>query len=153
MLTNAISTIFEYSLSIATTHSIQFKKWIVLLLYPLFCSTSLFAQNTYVKSNPFPTDYFIQNKGQWNHEDSSIGFILWNGIHNVHLFKNKPGFTWKFTPVKLHKEGHENEISGIESESEKERERERALEAGNAKESSASKPRYLTAPGTNIGSS
>jgi gliding motility-associated-like protein len=123
-------------LSIAAPHIIQIKKWIVLLLYPLFCSTSLLAQNTYVKSNPFPTDYFIQNKGQWNHEDSSIGYILWNGIHNVHLFKNKPGFTWKFTPVKLHKEDHENEFSGIESESEKERERERELEAGNAKEKS-----------------
>ncbi len=134
MLTNAISTIFETSLNIATTYINQSKKWIVLLLYPLFCSTTLLAQNTYVKSNPFPTDYFIQNKGQWNHEDSSIGYILWNGIHNVHLFKNKPGFTWKFTQVKMHKEDHENEFSEIESEYEKERERE--LEAGNGKEKS-----------------
>ncbi len=105
-------------------HINQSKKWIVLLLYPLFCSTTLLAQNTYVKSNPFPTDYFIQNKGQWNHEDSSIGYILWNGIHNVHLFKNKPGFTWKFTPIK-HKEGES------ENESESERERERELEKEN----------------------
>ncbi|MDB2589341.1 hypothetical protein N9Y33_05645, partial [Bacteroidia bacterium] len=55
-----------------------------------------FGQNSYTVSNPFPKDYFIENNGQWNHKDSTVGFILWTGIHNIELSKNKAGFTWKY---------------------------------------------------------
>jgi len=94
------------------------KKWIGFIFYSLFCLIS-FAQNSFTVSNPFPKDYFIENRGQWNHKDSTIGFILWTGIHNIELSKNKAGFTWKFYQPYIRKEQQNEEKASKEHESTK----------------------------------
>ena len=94
------------------------KKWIGFIFYSLFCLIS-FAQNSFTVSNPFPKDYFIENRGQWNHKDSTIGFILWTGIHNIELSKNKAGFTWKFYQPYIRKDQQNEEKASKEHESTK----------------------------------
>lgn len=76
-------------------YTFSFKKWAAFILCSLFYFYAN-AQNSYVVSNPFPKNFFIKNNGQWNQQDSNIGFILWTGTDNIMLSKKYTGFTWEY---------------------------------------------------------
>ena len=72
-----------------------------------------FGQNAYVKSNPFPDRFFIENKGQYDHIDSNIAAVMWTGTHNIYLYRNQAGFSWNFfaPPLKKRKSKHPKSFS------------------------------------------
>lgn len=72
-----------------------------------------FGQNAYVKSNPFPDRFFIENKGQYNNIDSNIAAVMWTGMHNIYLYKNQAGFSWNYfaPPLKKRKSKHPKSFS------------------------------------------
>ena len=72
-----------------------------------------FGQNAYVKSNPFPDRFFIENKGQYDHIDSNIAAVMWTGMHNIYLYKNQAGFSWNYfaPPLKKRKSKHPKSFS------------------------------------------
>lgn len=77
---------------LSSVQNVSLKKCVGFISFTLFFVLG-FGQNAYVKSNPFPKDYFIQNKGQWDKIDSTIGFVLWTGTHNIELKKMLPGLS------------------------------------------------------------
>jgi len=72
------------------------KMRINVLLILIFCSLKLFAQTTYVNTNPFPQHFFIENKGQFNSNSefsSAPEFELNDKACDIQIFKT--GFSCK----------------------------------------------------------
>jgi gliding motility-associated-like protein len=72
------------------------KKRINVLLILIFCSIKLFAQTTFVNTNPFPQHFFIENKGQFNSNSefsSAPEFELNDKACDIQIFKT--GFSCK----------------------------------------------------------
>jgi gliding motility-associated-like protein len=62
----------------------------------IFCSLKLFAQTTFVNTNPFPQHFFIENKGQFNSNSefsSAPEFELNDKACDIQIFKT--GFSCK----------------------------------------------------------
>ena len=102
----------------AIFHKKYFKKCVGFISCTLFYVLG-FGQNAYVKSNPFPDRFFIENKGQYDHIDSNIAAVMWTGMHNIYLYKNQAGFSWNYfaPPLKKRKSKHPKSFStnGINS--------------------------------------
>ena len=67
------------------------KMRINVLLILIFCSLKLFAQASFVNTNPFPQHYFIENKGQFDsNSEFSSGpqFELIDKDCDIQIFKN-----------------------------------------------------------------
>jgi gliding motility-associated-like protein len=72
------------------------KMRINVLLILIFCSLKLFAQTTFVNTNPFPQHFFIENKGQFNSNSefsSAPEFELNDKACDIQIFKT--GFSCK----------------------------------------------------------
>ena len=87
---------------LSSIQNIYLKKCVGFIYCALFVVLG-FGQNAYVKSNPFPDRFFIENKGQYDHIDSNIAAIMWTGTHNIYLYKNQAGFSWNYFAPPLKK--------------------------------------------------